>query len=430
MPRASVGSSAARLSFDLPRSKNGERCCSRPAAPFGGGELPPSRPAKSGHDRRTAGAVAAPRVVAAEANEGARDAARILRSESHADAGPPARPHPFGPEPDADPGRLRCDAGRIASSGLCRTVGEGERSGGDPPTGRGAGRRGGDVAGRGGEREVDCRDRALVVGRAARGRGDGFADPASSDRSARDRDRDRGVGGGLRDLEPAAAVVERRRGRHERIEGLPKAGDHHDWPAPDPARAGAGAGPEEHHLGIAGLTRGDRRAVELGAGTMTLYWHFTDKRELLDAVIGTAVAGLKLPRFEGSWRDQIRQLAAYSRELLARHPSVLEIWARQPVLAADTLGGVEAGLRILEEAGFDPEEAVKAFRLLVTYTFGFELFSEPRSKRATRESARAALRKLPPEGYPHLSETAGPFAAAMGSEEAFAYGLDRILDGL
>ena len=193
-------------------------------------------------------------------------------------------------------------------------------------------------------------------------------------------------------------------------------------------------------IATAGLELADREGVdalsmrrladELGAGTMTLYWHFTDKRELLDAVIGTAVAGLKLPRFEGSWRDQIRQLAAYSRELLARHPSVLEIWARQPVLAADTLGGVEAGLRILEEAGFDPEEAVKAFRLLVTYTFGFELFSEPRSKRATRESARAALRKLPPEGYPHLSETAGPFAAAMGSEEAFAYGLDRILDGL
>jgi AcrR family transcriptional regulator len=173
-----------------------------------------------------------------------------------------------------------------------------------------------------------------------------------------------------------------------------------------------------------------RLADELGSGTMTLYGHFTDKRELLDAVIETAVAELELPSFEGSWRDQIRQLGAYTRHLFARHPGVVEIWARQPVLAAGTLHGVEAGMRILEEAGFEAEEAAKAFRLLVTYTFGFELFSGTRSKGSARESARAALGALPPGSFPRLSGAAGAFAASMGSEEAFAYGLDRILDGL
>jgi AcrR family transcriptional regulator len=173
-----------------------------------------------------------------------------------------------------------------------------------------------------------------------------------------------------------------------------------------------------------------RLADELGSGTMTLYGHFTDKRELLDAVIETAVAELELPTFEGTWRDQIRQLGGYTRELFARHPGVVEIWARQPVLAAGTLHGVEAGMRILEDAGFEAEEAAKAFRLLVTYTFGFELFSGARSTRSASESARAALAELPPESHPRLSEAAGTFSVAMGSEEAFAYGLDRILDGL
>lgn len=173
-----------------------------------------------------------------------------------------------------------------------------------------------------------------------------------------------------------------------------------------------------------------RLADELGAGTMTLYGHFTDKRELLDAVIDTAVADLELPRFEGTWRDQIRQFGAYSRELFARHPSVVEIWARQPVFAAGALHNVEAGLQILAEAGFEAAEAAKAFRLLITYTFGFELFSMPRSRRTTRESTGAALGALPPGGYPRLSGAPGDFAAAMAGEEAFAYGLDRILDGL
>lgn len=173
-----------------------------------------------------------------------------------------------------------------------------------------------------------------------------------------------------------------------------------------------------------------RLAAELRAGTMTLYGHFKDKRELLDAVIDIAVTEQELPRFEGPWRDQIRQLVAYSNELFARHPSVVEIWARQPVLGARGLRWVEAGLEILENAGFESEEAVKAFRLLVVYTYGFALFGAPRSGLAARDSASAALEALPTGDYPHLTRSARAFAAAMGSEEAFEYGLHRLLDGL
>ena len=173
-----------------------------------------------------------------------------------------------------------------------------------------------------------------------------------------------------------------------------------------------------------------RLADELGAGTMTLYGHFRDKRELLDAVIDAAVAEHELPRLAGPWREQVRQLVAYSRERFADHPSVVEIWARQPVLGAAGLRWVEAGLQVLEDAGFEAEDAVKAFRLVVNYTYGFALFSAPRSRAATRESTRATLAALPAESYPRLSQAADAFAAAMGSEEAFAYGLERILDGL
>jgi AcrR family transcriptional regulator len=163
---------------------------------------------------------------------------------------------------------------------------------------------------------------------------------------------------------------------------------------------------------------------------MTLYGHFRDKRELLDAVIDAAVTDTELPRFEGSWRDQVRQFAAYSEQLFARHPSVVDIWARQPVLGQASLRNVEAGVGILVAAGFEPEEAVKAFRLLVTYTFGFALFNMPRSAPGEREAARAALGSLPPEEYARLRETAGPFSGAMAGDDTFAYGLERILDGL
>ncbi len=173
-----------------------------------------------------------------------------------------------------------------------------------------------------------------------------------------------------------------------------------------------------------------RLAAELGAGTMTLYGHFGDKQELLNAIVAAAAAEQPLPEFSGTWREQAHQLAAHIRQMFARHPCVVDIWARQPVVGAGALRGPEAGMRILDEAGFEPDEAAKAFRLVVTYIFGFALFSAPRSKPRARESTRRALADLPAETHPHLSEAAGAFSEAMASDEAFAYGLDRILDGL
>jgi AcrR family transcriptional regulator len=173
-----------------------------------------------------------------------------------------------------------------------------------------------------------------------------------------------------------------------------------------------------------------RLAHELGAGTMTLYGHFRDKRELLDAVIDVAIREKDLPGFAGPWRNQGRQLVDYLRDLHRRHPCVVEIWARQPVLGAAGLSWVEAGLRILEDAGFETEDAVKAFRVIVVYIHGFSLSSGPRSTPESREGARTALAALPAEHYPHLRNAARPFSEAMASEEAFKFGIERILDGL
>ena len=172
-----------------------------------------------------------------------------------------------------------------------------------------------------------------------------------------------------------------------------------------------------------------RLANHLGAGTMTLYGHFANKEDLLNAALDAAAAEKDLPEFQGSWREQVHQLIAHARGLHQRHASAVEIWARQPVLGRVGLRWPEAGLRILEEAGFPEREAVVAFRLLVTYTYGFALFSRPRSGDG-RAATQAALAQLPPDVFPRLHNAAHNFGDAMASEETFEYGLERVLDGL
>lgn len=183
------------------------------------------------------------------------------------------------------------------------------------------------------------------------------------------------------------------------------------------------------HEGLDGLSM-RRLADSLGVGTMTLYGYFRSKRELLDAVVDSAVSERPEETGDGDWRSQLRTLLHRARRNLLRHPALVEIRVRQPVLQPEALRFAESGLRILRGAGFDRREATLAFRLVFSYLFGYAAFSPAAAVEEDRAAAAAAIRALPPDDYPELSGAAAEAAQAMGGEEAFDFGLERILDGL
>jgi AcrR family transcriptional regulator len=172
-------------------------------------------------------------------------------------------------------------------------------------------------------------------------------------------------------------------------------------------------------------------ADRLDVGTMTLYGYYRNKDELLDAVVDVAMSDAEpdLPPVEG-WKEQLRSLVLRARRNLQQHPSLVELRVRRPVLRPDALRFSETSLRILRDAGLDIREATAAFRLLFTYTFGFAALSPAEATDADRRAALAALAALPPEDYPALTEARHEASQAMGGDEVFEYGLERILDGL
>ena len=171
-------------------------------------------------------------------------------------------------------------------------------------------------------------------------------------------------------------------------------------------------------------------ADRLGVGTMTLYGYFRSKGELLDAVVDAAVGEGELPQPAGDWKEQLRAVVLYARQSLLRHPSLVELRVRRPVLRPEALRFSERCLGILRGGGFDVREGTAAFRLIFTYTFGFAALSPAETTEDDRRAAFAALAALPPDEYPALTEAREEATRAMGGEEVFEYGLDRILDGL
>ena len=134
----------------------------------------------------------------------------------------------------------------------------------------------------------------------------------------------------------------------------------------------------------------ERLARELGATKGSFYWHFKDRRDLLDAVLETWK--------DGRIRDIQKQTRAVPGEELPRAYHVIEVysanrnrkgmlieiamrdWARRDAAAAAVVEEVDAarlefGRKGFEARGMPPLEASSRSLLLYAYVFGLSLMS-------------------------------------------------------
>jgi AcrR family transcriptional regulator len=169
-----------------------------------------------------------------------------------------------------------------------------------------------------------------------------------------------------------------------------------------------------------------RLAQRLDVWPMSIYRYFRDKDELLDALADSAAEGLAVPTARASWRNQMRALLHEARRVLGSDQGLASRLPRT-MLSPGLLKLSEAGLTILGRAGFDSQEAARAWRAILSYTFGFAATALAGD---AERMTRAAIVALPEDEYPALTAAADELAAALAAEEEFDRGLDSLLDGL
>src|SRR5947208_2497330 len=151
-----------------------------------------------------------------------------------------------------------------------------------------------------------------------------------------------------------------------------------------------------------------RLAQELDVWPMSVYRYFQDKDALLDAMAADRMERLpELPA--SSWREQLHALLGEAARRLAVAPGLAPRLPRA-FLSEGALSLPDAGVGILLEAGFAPDEAASAWRALWSYTFGFATFRADSAR-----TVRAALAALPEDEYPALAAAGDPFADALAS---------------
>lgn len=182
-----------------------------------------------------------------------------------------------------------------------------------------------------------------------------------------------------------------------------------------------------------------RVAERLGAKTMSLYRHVSAKEELLALMVDTAMG--PPPDLPRGWRTGLEQLAWAQHTIYRRHPWVLRLPISAPC-TPNQVAWLERGLAALADTKLTESAKLSVVLLVNGYvrneaTMVAEVNVTFRAAGATPTEALRAYGALlskvtDPDRFPALRAalTAGVFDREEHPHEEFAFGLDRVLDGI
>jgi len=196
--------------------------------------------------------------------------------------------------------------------------------------------------------------------------------------------------------------------------------------------------------GLAALSM--RRVAErLGVGTMSLYTYVPAKAELIDVMLDRVLGEVDRPHeVAGGWRERLARIAHDNWALYQRHPWLLQVATARPPLGPNVFAKYEYELGALEGVGLTDLEMDATITLLNGYVHGAARGAVEASQVSRRTgltdaqwwevSAPLLAQVVDGDRYPlggRVGTAAGEAHGAAGDPEgAFAFGLDRILDGL
>ncbi len=181
-------------------------------------------------------------------------------------------------------------------------------------------------------------------------------------------------------------------------------------------------------VGVDGLST-RRLAERLNVQQPALYWHFRNKRALLDALAETMLAEnhtRSLPESGEDWRMFLKANAHSFRKALLAYRDGARIHAGTRSTASQ-YAFAEAQVRFLCRAGFSPQDAVRALVVISHYTVGAVL---------EQQSSAANAHERPTPERPTMTGPSAFLSKAFeeiehgGAEVTFDYGLDALIAGL
>ncbi|HZE51218.1 MAG TPA: TetR family transcriptional regulator [Jatrophihabitantaceae bacterium] len=181
-----------------------------------------------------------------------------------------------------------------------------------------------------------------------------------------------------------------------------------------------------------------RLAQEFGVTPMALYWHVSNKDELLAAMGDRLFADLDADAVAstGPWPQQLRRLVAAVVGALRAHPAAAVLGSQRILYSDSGRDLAERALELLVRAGFDVGMACDIARhsmqtavMLVTQQPG-ELTTAAELREGLMAEKRAAIASLPVDRFPLLAASAVAFTSCEDNDGYYRFGIDLFVAGV
>lgn len=191
-----------------------------------------------------------------------------------------------------------------------------------------------------------------------------------------------------------------------------------------------------------GLTTLNMRELgrALGASTMSVYRHFRNKSDLIDAVVDHVVEGFAPPPTAGGWQDQVTAMSINVRTVMLAHPELADLLGRELRRSPTSLRVNADIIQRLRAAGVPGALLADTYWALSSYTTGYALLEAQtqRHRRSERKESSTVerVRKLTGmlEVVEDISESASREAAVVLArpldDAQFLFGLECLIRGL
>jgi Transcriptional regulator len=164
----------------------------------------------------------------------------------------------------------------------------------------------------------------------------------------------------------------------------------------------------------------------LGVEAMSLYNHFKNKNDLLEAVAERLVDQVVLPSPTGDWQVDVRSFATAFRAMAHSSPKVTAMLLSRQLFTTNILRITDQMLRILQQGGLGVRESVMAGRLILTHLAGTLVRELPQGAGFDAETLATRRKHLEASGLPTVAASAEFLAKPTGDDE-FQFGLDLII---
>ncbi|MDQ0578703.1 TetR/AcrR family transcriptional regulator [Streptomyces rishiriensis] len=197
------------------------------------------------------------------------------------------------------------------------------------------------------------------------------------------------------------------------------------------ARAGVEIADSE---GLADVSM-QRVAAQLGVTKMALYRYVPGKAELVALMVDSAIGPYpSVGARHSGWREQLQEWARELIDVFGRHPWVLDTTVGPRIIGPAELSWMERAVSALDGTGLSGAERMDAAVLLVGHVRAITQQARATGPAGNPEAQLGAilgdLMEAHGERFPALTAALTSAARSGGQDQAWEFGLQRILDGL